>query len=437
LPEEGSQLEAVLDEFRRHVLPFPLGNIHPRFWGWVVGSGDPVGMLADMLASVMNPNVFDGDQAATLVEAQVVAWSRDLLGLPADFSGTLTSGCAVANLVCLAVARHEKAGISWEGRGMIDAARAPALYCSSETHNSIDKAARLLGLGAECVRRIPALDYRMDPAALLRAVREDADRGFRPFCVVANAGSVNTGAIDPLDEIADICAERGLWLHVDGAFGALACLTEEYRPQLSALRRADSLAFDFHKWMYAPYGVACALTRHPAVHEEAFRAPGAYLARSDRGLLSGRTGFGSLGIELGREFRALKIWMALKVHGRAKFASLIRRNIDQARFLAKLIEGEPRLELAAPVSLNIVCFRILAERLGGEEEDELNREIMLRLQAAGTFVISSTLLRGRFVLRVAITNHRSRLDDFSALVEALLAEREALLNGGDRAGAAA
>lgn len=429
LPETGIGLEAALEAFRRDIFPYPLGNVHPRFWGWVVGSGDPVGILADFLASTMNPNVFAGDHAATLVEAQVLDWSRALIGLPPGGSGILTSGCAVANLIGLIIARHVRCPVDWAGDGLAGAGALPILYCSEETHNSIDKAARVMGLGANSLRRLPAVHYRLDVAALAEAVRQDVDRGRRPFCVVANVGTVNTGALDPIGEIADFCAEHGLWLHVDGAFGALAMLAGEYRASLAPLARADSVAFDYHKWMYAPYGVACLLTRHETAHVEAFRVEAAYLATDSRGVLSGRTGFGALGIELGRDFRALKIWLALKAHGRETFASLIEENIAQARHLARLVEAEAGLELVAPVSLNIVCFRAISPHLSPASLDDLNREIMLRLQESGVAILSSTRLGERFVLRAAITNHRSRREDFDLLVREILSHRAALLDG--------
>ena len=425
-PETGGGIAAALEEFRRDVLPHPLGNGHPRFWGWVIGSGDPVGVLAELLAAVMNPNLFAGDHSASFVEAQVLRWSRTMLGLPEHGSGLLTNGCSSANLMGLILAREAKCGIDWDGAGLAGARRLPVLYCSEETHNSVDKAAKVMGLGSASVRRLPALEYALDVEALDSAIADDLREGHLPFCVVANVGTVNTGAIDPLDDIADICSQKGLWLHIDGAFGALAALTPEYAPRLVGLARGDSLAFDFHKWMYAPYSVGCLLTKDPEVHAGALHVPGAYLASDERGIMSGPS-FASLGMELGRDFRALKIWLALKAHGRSTFARLIARNIAQARYLAERVEATDGIELAAPVSLNIVCLRATAPGLAEEGTDALNREIMLRVQESGVAVISSTRLSGRFVLRVAITNHRSRTADFDLLVEEVLRQRDAIL----------
>lgn len=430
LPEAGIGLDAALQDFRTDVLPFPLGNTHPRFWGWVVGSGDPVGVLGELLAAAMNPNVFAGDNAATLVEAQVIAWSRDLLGLPEEGSGVLTNGCAIANLTGLAIARHARVGADWSGVGLAGLDALPILYCSTETHNSVDKAARLLGLGAAALRRIPAAGFEMDVAALRQAILGDLAEGRAPFCIVANVGTVNTGAIDPLEAIADLADAHGLWLHLDGAFGAWAALTDEYRPRLAAMARADSIAFDFHKWMYAPYAAACLLTRHPELHRAAFSAEGAYLATDSRGLMSGRPGFGSLGIELGRDFRALKLWLSLKAHGRDTFRALIERNIAQARHLAARIDAAAGLALCAPVPLNIVCFRAVAPDRDEAALDAVNREIMLRLQESGAAIVSSTVINGRFVLRAAITNHRSRFEDFDLLIDEVLRHREAILKEG-------
>jgi glutamate/tyrosine decarboxylase-like PLP-dependent enzyme len=421
-PAEGLGAEAVYEEFREHVLPYPAGNIHPRFWGWVKGAGTPTGMLAELLAGAMNTNAWGNEQAASEVEAQVLAWFAELFGLPADSTGVLTTGGSVANLVGLCVAREACGGFDAEGAGWPADAPAPVLYCSTETHTSVDKAARLLGLGAASVRKVPVGDdYAIDVAALRAAIAADVAAGRRPFCLVANVGTVNTGAVDDVAALADLAAEHGAWLHVDGAFGALAVLAPEHAALRDVLARADSIAFDLHKWLSVPYDCGGVLVRHPATHRAALSARAGYLAHEARGAASGHAWFNELGLELSRGFRALKAWFVIREHGFARLGGQIAQNLRQARALAALVEQAPDLELLAPVALNVVCFRV---RPPGVEEaalDALNREVLLRLQERGIAVPSGTRLRGRFAIRVANVNHRSRMEDFHALLAAVRA----------------
>jgi aromatic-L-amino-acid/L-tryptophan decarboxylase len=430
LPLEPRDPEAVYADVRKHVLPYPTGNLHPRFWGWVMGTGSPMAMFAEMLASGLNWNVGGFDDAASLVEDQVLAWCRQIMGFPADASGLFVSGGSMANFVGLAVGRDARAGTDVRRRGVAASAPRSVLYASRETHSSNVKAAELLGLGTEAVRLIPVdPQYRIDLRALEAHIAADRAAGLHPFALVGNAGTVNTGAIDDLDALADIAAREDLWFHVDGAFGALARLHPDLAPLVAGIERADSLAFDLHKWGYLPVEAGCVLVRDARAHRDAFTVKtAAYLKPAHGGPSARLQKFSDLGVQLSRSFRALKAWMSFQEHGARKLGRVVRQNVEQARYLAARVEATPELELAAPVPLNVVCFRHRG-RPGAtpDEQDELNRELLVRLQESGEAVPSGTVLGGRYALRVAITNHRSRRADFDLLVRATLRAAESVL----------
>ena len=429
VPRKPEGAERAYADFREQVLPHPMGNIHPRFWGWVMGTGTPLGALAEMLAAGMNPNMGGGDHVANLVEAQVLDWCKEMLGFPPEASGLLVSGGSMANLVGLTVARNARAGFDVRRQGVRGASGPLTVYASVETHSSIQKGVELLGLGSEALRLVPVnAGFEIEVAALERMLREDQAAGCRPVCVVGNAGTVGTGAIDDLRALAELCAREGVWFHLDGAFGSLAALVPEYRSRLAGMERADSIAFDLHKWMYVPFEAGCTLVRDAEAHRRAFSLRPDYLTHAERGLAAGALWFSDYGIQLTRGFRALKVWMSLKEHGLDRYARLVRQNIEQARYLAQLVREAPDLELLAPVPLNIVCFRYVAPGRDEAALDALNQELLIRLHEQGIAVPSNLTLGGRFALRVAITNHRSRREDFDLLV------REARRIGAELAG---
>jgi glutamate/tyrosine decarboxylase-like PLP-dependent enzyme len=417
LPRAPEGAEQAYADFVAHVLPYPLGNIHPRFWGWVIGTGTPLGALAEMLGATMNPNVGGGDHGANYVERQVLEWCRELFGFPAGASGILVSGGSMANLVGLAVARNEMAGYEVRRLGVAAAPAPFTLYGSSEMHSSVQKAVELLGFGSEALRLAPVnAAFEVDVGVLERMIAEDRAAGRRPVCIIGNAGTVNTGAIDDLARLADVAARERLWYHVDGAFGSLAVLDPELAPRLAGMERADSLAFDLHKWLYVPYEAGCTLVRRAAAHRDAFSLTPGYLAHAERGAAGGELWFSEYGIQLSRGFRALKVWMSFKEHGIDRYARLIRQNVEQARHLERLVDASPDLELLAPVTLNIVCFRYCGALRDEAALDALNRELLMQLHERGIAVPSNATLGGRFAIRVAITNHRSRREDFDLLV---------------------
>ncbi len=421
VPAKPEDPEQVYREFLEYVLPYPMGNVHPRFWGWVIGTGTPFGVLADMLAATMNPNVGGGDHVAPYVEAQVLNWCKEILGYPREASGLLTSGGSAANLIGLAVARNAKAGFDVRRQGLSSATRRLILYGSQEMHSSIQKDVELLGLGSDSIRQVPVdSEFQIDLKALRAAIAKDKRDGNQPFCVVGNAGTTNTGAIDDLDALADVCAEEGLWFHVDGAVGAFAALSPELRPLVKGMERADSLAFDLHKWIYMPYDIGCALVRNEPEHRRAFSLTPDYLKHAERGLAAGSLWFSDYGYELSRPFRALKAWMSLKEHGSEKYGRMVRKNVEQARYLAELVRASPELELAAPAPLNIVCFRYVGHSHTSVDLDALNQELLIRLYESGIAAPSYTQVDGKYVLRVANTNQRSRREDFDLLVREVI-----------------
>ncbi len=432
LPRAAQTAEAAYADFVTNVLPYTNGNRHPRFWGWIQGTGTPLGMMADMLASGMNPHCAGLDQSSKLVELQVIAWLAELMGFPTDASGVLVSGGTMANVLGLAVARHARAGFNVRELGMQGSPQRLTVYASSEVHSWAQKAVEVFGMGNASLRRIPVdSDFRVRLDALRETIAADRLAGHRPICVIGTTGTVNSGATDDLDALADFCAEQELWFHVDGAFGALARLVPELAPALNGIERADSLAFDLHKWMYLPFEVACVLVRDRAAHEATFAVNPSYLRDEGRGVIAGGLPFADRGLELTRNFKALKVWLSLKAHGVDTFARAIALNVEQARRFAERVVKIPHVVLCAPVSLNIVCFRVAPPEMPPERQDALNKELLLRIQETGLAIPSGSTIAGRYVIRVACSNHRSNWDDFELLANGvaklsatLLAERQ-------------
>jgi aromatic-L-amino-acid decarboxylase len=418
VPTEPTPLAALREQLEERILPYAVGNTHPRFWGWVHGTGTPGGMLAEMVAGAINANCGGRDHVGVYLERVVLGWARDWFGWPANTGGLLVSGSSMANLLGLAIARHHHGGgETLREKGL--SGQALVAYTSTQAHSSVAKAMEVLGLGREALRAIGVDErHRIDLGELGKRLAEDRAHGKHPFAVVATAGSVNTGAFDDLDALADLCAREQLWLHIDGAFGALVRLSPELAPLARGIERADSLAFDFHKWLHVPYDAGCILVRDEALLRSTFGGRPDYLANVG-GLSGGEPWPSDLGIELSRGFRALKIWWTIKEHGARKLGEAIAGNCAQARRLADLLRRNPRIEISAPVFLNTVCFRWVDPPREGAAQDAMNAEIAVAVQMSGTAVASTTRLNGRLCLRVCITNHRSRDADFDLFADAV------------------
>lgn len=414
VPREATSLADVYREFSEQVAPYATGNVHPGFMGWVHGGGTAVGMVAEMLAAGLNANLGGRDHMPIEVERQIVEWMRGLFGFPQGASGIFVTGTSMANLMAVLVARTSALGALARQHGIGNDGALLTAYASKAAHGCISRAMDIAGFGTDALRKIDVdADHRIDVAALRAQIAIDREVGFRPFLVTASAGTVDIGAVDDLRALANLCREEGIWFHVDGAFGALAILSPELAPLLEGIELADSIALDFHKWGQVPYDAGFLLVRDGERHRQAFAQPAAYLSRETRGLAAGVVWPCDLGPDLSRGFRALKTWFTLKTFGTDRLGAVIARSCALARYLETRVLAEPRLELLAPVNLNIVCFRYRAS-------DAVNREIVADVHESGVAAPSSTTLDGKFAIRAAIVNHRTAETDIDALVSAVL-----------------
>ncbi len=422
LPRSPADLVAVHEEFMQNILPFAAGNVHPGFMGWVHGGGTPVGMLAEMLAGGLNANLAGRDQAPIEVERQLLQWIREIFSFPESATGLFVTGTSMANLIAVVIARDVALGFQVRRSGVSAETKRLTAYASTAVHGCIGKAMDISGVGSDALRRIETDQrYRIDLRALQDRIQKDRQAGFTPFLVTGTAGTVDTGAIDDLAGIADLCQRENIWFHVDGAYGALAMLASDIAPRLAGIERADSLAFDFHKWGQVPYDAGYILVRNGLLQRRAFASPAAYLKRVERGLAAGSPWPCDFGPDLSRGFRALKTWFTLKVHGADALGAVISRTCELARYLEQRIAETPELELLAPVELNIVCFRYRAE-----DSDRVNENIVIGLQESGVVAPSTTMIAGRLAIRAAIVNHRTCRFEIDALVNHTLSRGRAL-----------
>jgi aromatic-L-amino-acid/L-tryptophan decarboxylase len=421
LPEQGTDPGPLLERTAQLLFDHSLLNGHPRFFGYITSAPAPIGMLAEVLASAVNPNVgaWTLSPAATEIERETVRWIAELIGYSPECDGLLVSGGNLANVVGFLAARTAKAGWNVREKGLAGGgSRQLRLYASEETHTWIQKAADLSGLGTSSVRFVPAgPDQRMDVTALRRAIDADVAAGDAPFMVVGTAGSVSTGAVDPLADIAAVCREKDLWFHVDGAYGGFAAAVPEGPADLRAFREADSIAIDPHKWLYAPLEAGCALVRDPDALRAAFAYHPPYYHFNESA-----TNFVDHGPQNSRGFRALKIWLALRQVGAAGYRRMISDDIALSRAMAKAVERNPELQLVTQ-ELSITTFRYVPGDLNsrvGEDDverhlDELNRSLLDRIQRGGDAFVSNAVVNGRYVLRACIVNFHTRLADVEAV----------------------
>jgi aromatic-L-amino-acid decarboxylase len=432
LPENGLPVSEVLAEFERCVEPYPFGNGHPGFFGWVNSPPAVIGIFAEALAAAMNPSCAGGNHAAVYVEHALIDWFRTLYGFPAHSMGLLVSGGSMASLTALAVARHVKTPVDVRGAGLQGTHPLLTVYRTREGHGCIQKAIELLGLGSDSIRVVDHdAQLRMVPSSLDAAIAADRANGYIPMAVVASAGTVNTGAIDPIGEVADVCQRHGVWLHVDGAYGGPAILSHRYHDELGSLARCDSLALDPHKWLYVPVDAGFVLVRDGDAMRSAFSLVPPYL-RTDgsRAGVGGPPWFSEYGFEQTRSFRALKVWMALKHHGLSGYRSAIEHDLSLAGRLADRVNRSPDLELFAPRSLSIVCFRYAPQALRSDNValNEVNQAILERLQLGGRAFLSSTVIDGTFWLRACVVNYRATDADVDRLADLVAALGTAIVS---------
>ncbi|MEW6597269.1 MAG: pyridoxal-dependent decarboxylase [Pseudomonadota bacterium] len=428
-PAGPTPLLDLVARFEDDIAPYASGNAHPGFMGWVQGAGTPAGMLGEMLSAGLNMNCGGRDHVGIEIERQVALWCRAWFGFPDSSAGIFVTGASTANFIGVLAARTAALGGEARRRGVAAEGRILTAYAGKSAHACVAQGLDLSGLGSDRLRRIDLdADGRMDLAALKHAIAADRAAGFTPFLLVGTAGTVDIGAIDDLNALADLAAAEDLWLHVDGALGALAVLSPALAPRFAGIERADSLAFDFHKWAQVPYDAGFILARRAEDLRAAFAAPAAYLARAERGLAAGADWPNDFGPDLSRSCRALKTWFTVKHYGVEALGAMMASACDLARNLAALIDAHPKLERLAPVGLNIVAFRYKAAP--DNELDALNAHIVEELHLQGRVAPSLTTLGGTKAIRASLMNHRTQREDIEALVELAAATGDRLQQEG-------
>jgi aromatic-L-amino-acid/L-tryptophan decarboxylase len=421
LSDEGVPLDRLLDECRA-IMDLSRHNGHPRFFGYVASPSTPVGAYGDLIASALNANItcWRSGPAGTELERLVVRWLGSLIGYDRDAKGLLTSGGSMANMIALLISSRRKLNVSRQG--LWNAGPPMTVYASEEVHMSIPKAADILGFGRDQVRIVACDDrQRMRVDALRQKIEADVSEGFRPFCVVGSAGTVNTGVVDPLVEIATVAKEFDLWFHVDGAYGAPGVMDQRKKQLFAGLEHADSVSLDPHKWLYVPVDAGCLLLRDASAAMAAFSTEDADYIKTHGYTDEEAFAFWDYGVELSRRFRALKVWLTLQYYGSRRIAEAITDDISLAAYLGEVVSQADDFELLAPVELSICCFRYVppGSSLSDSELNHLNEQIMAQVQKGGRAYVSNATVNGRFALRACITNFRTTKSDIDETVEAI------------------
>lgn len=418
---EGTGIAAVAKDLVERVLPYSSGGTHPSFFGWVQGTGNVAGLLAEIVAATMNSNCGGRNHAALYIERDVIAWCRERFGFPESAGGVLVVGTSQATVLALAVARQAALGKDSRQTGILGSAPL-ACYAAEGVHQAVTKAIELIGLGTDTIRLIPRdpLTGAMRVDAVREQIARDRAAGVRPFCLAATAGSVDTGSFDPLGDLADLCAAEDIWLHVDGAFGAWLKLADPPWKQLvEGMERADSIALDFHKWMFVQYDCGLVLVRDGEAQRATFSSSAPYLKPADEWLGGGGPWFGDYGIDLSRGFRALKAWATIRAYGSDTLGRVITDNCRFAQRMGELIQRSEQLELIFPVISNVCCFSVRSRSQVTDETDLLNRDLVSHFQRLGEPIFSLTNIGGRTVVRAAIVNHRTTSDDIETAIAKL------------------
>ncbi|WP_334175245.1 pyridoxal-dependent decarboxylase [Pseudoxanthobacter sp.] len=426
LDDEAAGLEAAYEDFSRLIAPYSTGNLHPLFMGWVHGGGNPAAMMGELLAAGLNANLGGRDHAPIELERQVIRWAARMLGFPDGAGGLMVTGSSMANFMAVLAARRHMLGPAVRRRGLGEARL--VAYAQTGVHACLPRAMDMAGIGADCLRRIPAdADRRMNLGALESQIAADLDAGLTPFLIAGTAGTVDSGAFDDLAGLARIARARGLWFHVDAAFGAFAALSPKLKGLVEGIANADSAAFDFHKWGQVQYDAGCLVVRDQQTLLDTFAQNADYLSQETRGLAAGAPWPCDLGPDLSRSFRALKVWMTIRTHGAEALGRVVEACCERAAELVARIADEPRLELLAPAPLNVVCFRVRDDR----DADGLNHAVVIALQESGLAAPSTTRIGGALAIRCAFVNHRTVAADIHRFVDALLATADRLLAARD------
>lgn len=412
LPEEPTPVESLLDQLQR-VVWSNIGHVqHPRFFAFIPSPSNFVSVMADALGAAFNPfagNWLEGS-GPTQIELVTIDWLREMCGLPETAGGLFVSGGSMANLTALAAARQAR---------LDNRSDDAVIYFSDQAHNSIEKGLRVLGFAREQIRALPSDEnFRLHVESLRQAVAEDRANGKRPFCLIANAGTTNTGAVDPLDQLADLCEQENLWLHVDGAYGAAACLSERGRKLLTGIERADSLSLDPHKWLFQPFEIGCVIARDARLLKKTFHTMAGYLEDTKRAEEE-EINYYDYGVQLTRGFRALKLWLSIKTFGAAAFREAINRGFELAEFAEGLLRQSDCWRIISPATFGIVTFRFVVEGYSDSQINEIHRRMVEAMADDGFAFANSTSLRGQTVMRLCTINPRTTEDDIRATIKQL------------------